>query len=222
MIKVFRFSLICLFFTLLSYIVYVASTIALADLSHYPVKNLLAKNPTSISETGAEKALQKILTSITLRPANAEYREYLGRLYYLRALSNQDSLTKYNQYLQLAYKAHHKASQLRPQWPYSWANMALMKAKLQQYDAAFLYSIRQAIKYGPWEIASNQALVQAVFSGWKQISTPVKQQAIEALERIYQQDKQAARVLLKHYQLTTDVCSKVRIEELKADKVCRD
>ena len=218
--KVFKLGLFACLLSILSYLIYMAVIIALADISHYPVKNILAKKSESISEKAAQTAQQKISTSIKLRPGNAEYREYLGRIYYLRALNNQADPTKYRQYLDLAYQEHHRATQLRPQWPYSWANMALIKSRLQQYDVVFLYSVQQAIEYGPWEISSNQGLVQAIFSGWDHMSTQIQQRGINALERIYQQDRQAARTLLKHYQLSLEVCPKISNDKLRADKVC--
>ena len=64
-----------------------------------------------------------------------------------------------------AYLAHKETIKLRPHWPYSWANLALIKSDLQQFDVEYLYAVNQAERYGPWEIASNKALVQAGFNG---------------------------------------------------------
>ena len=221
MLKVSKYSFIAILLSGLAYLIYLGTIIALADLSHYPVKNLIDNQQNPIAAQDLASAQLKIQTSIQLRPNNAEYHEYLARLYYLMAMHNAADPRAYQEYLRLAYNTHRRASQLRPEWPYSWANMALMKSRMQQYDVTFLYSINQAIKYGPWEIASNQALVQAIFSNWSGLSADTQNKAVQALERIYQQQKPTARSLLQHYQLAAVVCPRIGIEDFQKDKVCK-
>ncbi len=221
MLKAGKYSLIAIMLSGLTYLIYLGIKIALADLSHYPLKNLIENQQNNITEQAAASAELKILKSIQLRPNNAEYHEYLARLYYLRAINNSADTRAYQEYLKLAYNTHRKASQLRPEWPYSWANMALMKSRMQQFDVAFLYSINQAIKYGPWEIASNQAIVQAIFSNWNGLNQDSQNKAVQALERIYRQQKATARSLLQHYQLADVVCPRISLDDFQKDGVCK-
>ena len=152
------------------WIIFHATKIALADISHYPLKYFIEKlKPTELPDLKIlEKLQEKIQYSIDLRPNSAEYLEYIGRIYYLKALRQQRAASfeirsKAQNSFRLALNAHIKATKLRPKWPYSWANLALIKSHLKEFDQQFLNAIDLAIKNGPWEIASNNAISQAGF-----------------------------------------------------------
>jgi len=220
---IFKYCTSLIAISITAYLVYQATTIALADISHYPVKSAIAKsnqkNPLSLEMLDSLRT--KILYSIELRPNNGEYREYLGRLYYLKAIHYQDTASLFLENMQLAYRSHRKASQLRPNWPYSWANMALIKSHLNQFDAGFIYSFNQAEKFGPWELSSNINIVQAGFNGWPLLSPKTQAQVIKALERIHEQQPYKAKDLLGRYQLAKTICSLLNNEKLKGAWVCQ-
>ncbi len=204
------------------WVIYHSGKMALADIIHYPVKKLIEEPQLGVpvSATVLEKAQDKIDRAISINPQNAEYREYQARVFYLRAINNHADPELFEQQIYKAYLAHKKALQLRPQWPYSWANLALMKSHMQQLDVEFLYAINQAAQYGPWEISSNQAIVQAGFTSWQKLSGTMQQKILDALERIYQQAPHSARALLKHYALASTVCPKIKLEKLIKDRAC--
>ncbi len=224
MIKSFKFFIALLLICLCSWATYHAARLAIADVLHYPVKSWLktvdSTKPLSVHEL--EKAETKILRSISFNPNNAEYREYLGRIHYLRAINNFQDASLFRKNIHQAYLAHKKAIKLRPQWPYSWANLALMKSHLQQFDVEYLYAVNQAVRFGPWEISSNDALAQAGFNGWAQLSEKSQNITVDALERVYQQSPKTARKLIRHFANQDYVCSKIRLDKFKADKICRD
>jgi len=206
-----------------AYLIYQAVTIALADIIHYPVKNAIVKsNQTKpLSLEMLDSLRTKILYSIELRPNNGEYREYLGRLFYLKAVHHKDTVPLFLENMQLAYRSHRKASQLRPNWPYSWANMALIKSHLNQFDAGFIYSFNQAEKFGPWELSSNINIVQAGFNGWPFLSPKTQARVIKALERIHEQQPSKAKDLLSQYQLAEIICPLLNNKRLKGAWVCQ-
>jgi hypothetical protein len=220
--KILKYSITLIAVSITAYLAYQAAKIALADISHYPVKNAIAKSTTDnpLSLEKLENLETKTLHSIKLRPNNGEYREYLGRLYYLKAIQNQDSTKLFFDNIQLAYDSHRKASQLRPQWPYSWANMALMKSHLNQFDAGFIHSFNQAEKFGPWEISSNITIAQAGLNGWTHLNPAMQDKTVQAIERIHQQQPHQARFLLKNYDLTYVVCARTKDLKLAESKVC--
>jgi len=222
--KILKYSTALIVISTTVYLVYQAATIALADISHYPVKNAISKSTTDnpLSLEKLENLETKTLHSIKSRPNNGEYREYLGRLYYLKAIQNKDSTKLFFDNIQLAYDSHRKASQLRPHWPYSWANMALMKSHLNQFDAGFIHSFNQAEKFGPWEISSNLAIAQAGLNGWEHLSHSMQDKTVQAIERIYQQRPFQARELLAGYKLTDVFCARAKDPKLAESKVCRD
>lgn len=211
----------------LIWLIYLALNIALADIKHYPVKHWIKKIETGQATTKADIdiAIATIQSAIKHTPNNAEYREYLARLYFLSAIDvyNKDNnnLKAFRADLVNAYIQHKTALTHRPQWPYSWANLALIKAHLQQFDNEFADAIINAETFGPWEIASNQAIAMAGLTGWRKISADLQTKTVTAIERIYQQKKQIAKDLISNYNLKSQICEKVTLIKLSQDKVCK-
>ncbi|MCJ8341133.1 MAG: hypothetical protein MJK10_21940 [Pseudomonadales bacterium] len=222
MIKSVKVVIILLIISLSAWVIYHAGRLAIADVIHYPVKSWIESVDANEPVSGAEldKAEDKILRSISFNPDNAEYQEYLGRIHYLRAIGNFHDGSLFQENIQKAYLAHKQAIKLRPKWPYSWANLALIKSHQQQLDVEYLYAVNQAVRFGPWEISSNEALVQAGFNGWLKLSKNSQQITIDALVRIYQQTPKAARKLLAHYSAQDTVCPLLTLEKFKKDKIC--
>ncbi|MEH6446832.1 MAG: hypothetical protein V7784_23295 [Oceanospirillaceae bacterium] len=212
--------------------IYSAYKISIADISHYPVKFTISElqnqqvTNTQVNKTktlvALNKAEAKVLTAIKHVPLNAEYYEYLGRIQYLKALANFEDANLFSEGINSAYLTHRTATQLRPEWPYSWANMALMKSHLKQFDVAYIYAINQATKFGSWEISSNQALVQSGFNGWSFITDDIKEKTVSALERVFKQRRANARLLLKEYKLQNEVCPLLENQSFKKDRICRE
>ena len=211
----------------LIWLIYLALNIALADIKHYPVKHWIKKIETgqAITKADIDIAIATIQSAIKHTPNNAEYREYLARLYFLSAIDvyNKDNnnLKAFRDDLVNAYIQHKTALKHRPQWPYSWANLALIKAHLQQFDNEFADAIINAETFGPWEIASNQAIAMAGLTGWRKISADLQTKTVTAIERIYQQKKQIAKDLISNYNLKNQICEKVTLIKLSQDKVCK-
>ena len=225
--KIFKKSLALTASIALIWLIYLALNIALADIKHYPVKHWIKKIETGQATTKADIdiAIATIQSAIKHTPNNAEYREYLARLYFLSAIDvyNKDNnnLKAFRDDLVNAYIQHKTALKHRPQWPYSWANLALIKAHLQQFDNEFADAIINAETFGPWEIASNQAIAMAGLTGWRKISADLQTKTVTAIERIYQQKKQIAKDLISNYNLKSQICEKVTLIKLSQDKVCK-
>jgi len=224
MIKSLRILSASLLIALCCWAIYHAAKMALADVVHYPVKNWIEDPNLNIPVAANEldKAQEKIDRAIEFNPNNAEYYEYQARIYYLRAISNHTDSKIFHQQIYNAYQSHKKALELRPQWPYSWANLALMKSQMQQLDVEFLYAVNQAVKYGPWEIASNESIVQAAFLHWNVLSETMQHKTVDALERIYQQTPNTARNLVNHYTLAGKICPKLKLAKFIKDRTCKD
>jgi len=201
--------------------IYQSVRVSLADIKHYPIKHWMQENHPKANNEELTKYIDKAKSAIKTNPNNSDTREYLARLYYLRALNNDKQPDLYRADLIQAYIQHKTAIKHRPQWPYSWANLALVKAHLQQLDSEFDTAIEMTKKYGPWEIASNNAIVQALLTHWQQITPEQQATAIAALERIFVQHQQTARSLLKHYKLQTVICPRFKEEKFREDKTCK-
>jgi hypothetical protein len=185
--------------------------IAIADLLHYRTKAFI-EHRNNVEKTNLSQLLshqKNIEKIIKLNPINAQYYDYLARLYYLEALNKTITNEIYIEKIELAYQNNLLATKLRPQWSHSWSNMALMKSLLQQYDIVFIYSINQARKYGAWEIANNEAILQAGFNIWFKTSNSMKEELITTFQRLYLQSKQAALTILEAYSSNLDICNRL-------------
>jgi len=197
---------ICAFWILLNSI-----KIAVADLLHYRTKAFIenTNHTDKIDLTLLSKHQKNIEKVIKLNPINAQYYDYLARLYYLKAQNGSLTGDVFIKRIALAYQHNWMATRLRPQWSHSWSNMALMKSELNQYDATFIYSINQANKYGAWEIANNETILQAGFKLWYKASGSMKDELTTTFRRLYKQSKQSALKILKAYNNNLDICKRL-------------
>lgn len=84
---------------------------------------------------------------------------------------------------QLAANSYREAIKSRPNWPYSWANLALMKAAINQFDSEYQHAINQAVILGPWENAVNISVAEAGMLGWATLPPATQTAVIANIER---------------------------------------
>jgi len=116
------------------------------------------------------RARESLREARALDPAHPAYAEEIGNLYGTRALrlAPGDSLAA--DYARQALPYHRDAARLRPSASYSWANIALMKARLPEADAEFETALRNAVRLGPWEPEVQLAVADAGLSLWDRLS----------------------------------------------------
>ena len=129
--------------------------------------------------------LASIRTAIEWQKNRAEYRDIEALLLYYQALHyyQAGSSAGYRESTLEAIAGYRNASQARPNWPYSWANLALMKASVQQFDHEFETALIKAIKLGPWENAVNISVAEAGLLGWAALTPATQNAVIENIER---------------------------------------
>lgn len=191
---------------LLLYLSYLAAGIGIADLYAYSPRQQVEHwqhSNTAPQSEAITTALNSIDQAIDWAPDNGEYRDLKGILLYYRALEltvagDQRSFTELTSASLASYRI---AARLRPRWPYSWANIALMKAALNQFDEEFAQAVDNATRFGPWENAVNISITEAGFVGWHQLSETTRQQVLEntlrGLKRNNNQIKQRLKALNK-------------------------
>lgn len=75
------------------------------------------------------------------------------------------------------------ALELRPLWPYDWANLAMLHARRLQFDRQFEHAVRQAILLGPQEDLVQQQLVRAGFMGWRSLNIDMQAAILATFQR---------------------------------------
>lgn len=75
------------------------------------------------------------------------------------------------------------ALQERPASPFLWANLALSKLYLDEFDAEFLAALRNADELGPWEPRSQQTVVFVGLATWERLASEDRRRVVGGLER---------------------------------------
>ena len=141
----------------------------LADLRAFEarvaVKSWEAKRrqPTTEEWRGAHELLTE---ARKLDPGHPAFVEDIARLHELRALPLKAGDAPAQEDLHQALDFQRQAARLRPSSPYTWANIALLKARMAEPDREFERALRNAALLGPWEPDVQLTLVSIGFRHW--------------------------------------------------------
>lgn len=168
--------------------IFYSVSIAISDLYGYSPRQYLAhwqKKAQQPSPAQVDQALSGVDNAIRWNPRNAEFWNMQGLLNYYQAFNHyqQGDPSGYRQFTQQALADYQQATQLRPHWPHSWANLALMKAQLRQFDSEFQHALNQATTFGPWERDVNISVSEAGMRGWLQLDESTRTAVINNIER---------------------------------------
>lgn len=109
-----------------------------------------------------EQATAPLQKAIALDPGNPRYNQRMGRLSDLhRAVLNDDQMAWGNR----AKDEFNASLVVRPRWPLAWANLALVKASLGEFDGELNQAVDHAVKYGPWEPGVQQIIASVGSAG---------------------------------------------------------
>ncbi len=152
----------------------------MADINSYPARNALLNQNNAgelIPADKLERAQASIDRSISWRSDHGDYYDIKASLSYYQALHAQAEKRwrDYGERMTQSRDLYRQATQLRPHWPYSWAGLALSKAKLSQMDDELNQAIDNSVLYGPWENAVNISIAEAGLLSWRFL--PQAQQA---------------------------------------------
>jgi len=104
------------------------------------------RSPPDVSEWQAARA--SLERAIALSPAHPTYHHRMGRIAHMGMFVDPE---RRNRHAQAAEAALRASLRIRPEWPHAWANLALLKAVLGEYDDEFARALSNAVRYGPWE-----------------------------------------------------------------------
>jgi hypothetical protein len=145
----------------------------LADLRAFEARNLVngwelsRRAPSTADWTRARARLSE---ARALDPGHPVYAEETGRLYLSRALQLPPAEALARDYARQGLEYHRAAVRLRPGASHSWANIALLKARLPEADAEFDAALRNAALLGPWEPDVQLVVAEAGFSQWARLA----------------------------------------------------
>jgi hypothetical protein len=103
-------------------------------------------------------------------PGPPNYLEDIARLHELRGLPLKAGDRRAQDDLREALALQREAARRRPGQPYTWANIALLKARLAEPDGEFENALRNAALLGPWEPEVQLKLASTGFLHWDDLA----------------------------------------------------
>jgi hypothetical protein len=207
-------------------IIYLSFRFAMADVSAYSVKYAIEswdQKGELIPLDVIEPIAKKVDSAIRWWPDNAEYIEMKARVDLYRAISlanGHEDVDGAMAQLNTAIDLHNQAINLRPHWPYSWANRSLVKAYTGVFDDEYFEGFSKASQYGPWEISSNLSLVEAGLIGWAKLDESTRSLVVTAAERAAEHKPKRVSALLERYQFKEPFCQ-LMTESDKQKEACK-
>jgi hypothetical protein len=143
--------LLIVFILLLLFLTTQAISKLSANLNFYhtfQLKELWLKNAELPNKLQYVKALNAIELANEYHPKNPEYLITQGLILEWAGVSKLFSEQEQNNNLLLAKAYYIKATNLRPTWAVTWANLAVLKWRLNEIDQTLINYLIQANKYG--------------------------------------------------------------------------
>jgi hypothetical protein len=182
---------------------YAAAVRGLAD-AHYTSSRLtLAEAAPANRAPQRPEALASAQASmreaLALEPSNPLFVEQSARLQELRALGLRRGDPAIRNGLRQSLAQYRVAAAMRPGSPYVWANIAMLKARLDDMDFEFYGALERAGRLGPWEPQVQIAMIDVGLTAWTWLARPGKDLVLGALERgLLRQEPEIRRIATIH------------------------
>jgi len=202
--------------------VYLAATWAMGDLYGYKARYEIEswQEEKSLPDLKViDEALADADRALSWENENPEYHELKARaLYYKALVRGVDGLGR--AYLVSAKQSHVYAAALRPRWPYTWANMALMKAYLEEFDDEFNQALLNAVQYGPWERSVHLTIAHMGAMSWPNLSAEQKNIIAANVSRGLKHNYKGMALNLDAYKRRNLICAYMHRDE-NQQRFCR-
>ncbi len=144
-------------------------------------------------------ALASLREARLLEPSNPHYVEQVARLRELQALRLDARDPAKREALRQALAQYREAAAMRPGSPYVWANIAMLKAQLNDMDFEFYGALERAGRLGPWEPQVQIAMVDVGMATWGWLAKPGREWVLGAMERgLLRQAPEIRRIAIVH------------------------
>lgn len=202
--------------------IYLAANWAMGDLYGYKARYAVdawQSRKTLPTQDELQSGITDIDKALRWEPRNPEYVELKARILYLQALNSGLETAGFGK-IQEAKYYHLYAIELRPNWPYSWANLVLMKSYLGEFDKEYDEALRNAVTFGPWEQSVHITLAIAAPISWSSLSKKQKQIFASNIERGLVWSVSDIRSVLEAYRKRSVICAYLKRDEMQK-RLCK-
>ena len=106
-----------------------------------------------------------------------------------------------------AHARFRQALSLRPTSPFLWANLALTKLYVNEFDEEMSTALRHADELGPWEPTVQQTIVFVGLAAWQYLDPDMRQTLARSIERGAKRDTRKMFEIVKSYTRFDLVCA---------------
>ncbi len=210
---------------LLLWLTYIAASWGLADLlakqARFDMQQWKKQNLT----TDIWKSTQATLLYVQyLESHHPDFLENIAYAHYL--LYRYGMITSAEKWMALeqALDDYLEAAKQRPVSAQTWANIAIIKAQLGQYDVQFLAVIENATLLGPWEPFVQRVIADVGLAAWYRLPSQGREKGrmivFAAVERGMRWQAKLMNTLIKKHQREYVICAYGRQKTVFAD-FCR-
>ena len=110
---------------------------------------------------------------------------------------------------QKAHDYYLQALTLRPGWPYYWADLMLVKYRMNDLDDEFQNAMQNALMQGPWEFLVLYLVAEIGMHRWDDLPDAMQEQTLGTINRgiVHRDGAQAMLDLVKRYDMLERVCT---------------
>ncbi len=105
--------------------------------------------------------------------------------------------------------AYRRATALRPNWPYTWSELALIKTRLGESDGEMIKAMQNALQNGPWRPSVLHRVIELGLYSWYRLSYKGRALTLYAVgQAIRLEGKHASQAwkTVERYYLRAQVC----------------
>ncbi len=198
---------------LLIVVIKISASWGLADVENQKARVFIKQwenNVDSFSSDDWDKAYSTAKAALEKDPHNPELFSLLGNVYEWNSFQghnqshNNQFQDKQNRKLALNY--YRKAVELRPQWPYTWSGIVLLKYKMSEFDQEFQLALNNATELGPWEPNVQKIIAEVGLTSWNELEHSQRITIVENIRRGVTMQPRVMLDILKTYGQLRLVC----------------
>ena len=165
----------------------------------------------------ARKALDKALA---LGPSQAIYHQDLSKLLFAKSVGTAPDPDLSINLEKQALEHIRQAINLRPSWPYAWAQLALIKHHSSGMDAEAAEALNKAMTLGPWEPTVQLIVAEIGLASWADLTPGLQAKLIDTIAGTAPAESAAILQLVKKFKLLDIMCNNNNLK-IKWKKVGR-
>jgi hypothetical protein len=171
----------------------------------------VARDGVPLNITAWLRTKDQLETSLDWDPDNPVYHEYLASLYFMRAASSREEPAATRAFYELALEQYLRTATLRPTSGYTHASVASVKFRLGQFDRDFSTALLLATKYGPWEPAVQEQVMEAGLPTWGALADGVRGAVRGNVRRALEMNPKRTREFLTAHKDVLPDCRQLQV-----------